>query len=150
MIPVVGMLYGKKDYQCIRMLTRNVLNFTLLLVGAFVLFVLLFPQTILSMFNLPPELMTEGANTVRLFSISFIGVAARFLMLYYYITVQQRTVANILSFVEGFLAVVPLAWLLSKPLGLTGVWLSFILAELVGFLCLFIYPVYHGRFLRCI
>ncbi|MBR0221741.1 MAG: ATP-binding protein [Synergistaceae bacterium] len=139
MIPIVGVLYGEKDYQGIRMLARHVLKFTLLLVGAFVLFVLLSPQTILSLFNLPPELMAEGANAIRLFSISLIGVAVTFLMLYYYTTVQQRTAANILSFVEGFLAVVPLAWLLSKPFGLTGVWLAFILAELVGFLCIYLY-----------
>ena len=139
MIPIVGVLYGEKDYQGIRMLARHVLKFTLLLVGAFVLFVLLSPQTILSLFNLPPELMAEGANAIRLFSISLIGVAVTFLMLYYYTTVQQRTAANILSFVEGFLAVVPLAWLLSKPFGLAGVWLAFILAELVGFLCIYLY-----------
>ncbi|MBR1603462.1 MAG: hypothetical protein IJ667_08480, partial [Synergistaceae bacterium] len=139
MIPIVGVLYGEKDYQGIRMLARHVLKFTLLLVGAFVLFVLLSPQTILSLFNLPPELMAEGANAIRLFSISLIGVAVTFLMLYYYTTVQQRTAANILSFVEGFLAVVPLAWLLSKPFGLTGVWLAFILAELVGFMCIYLY-----------
>jgi anti-sigma regulatory factor (Ser/Thr protein kinase) len=139
MIPIEGVLFGEKDYQGVRMLVRHVLLFTLSLSGAFVLFVLLFPQTVLMLFNLPPELMAEGAKAVRLFSVSLIGVTATFMMMYHYTTVQQRTAANILSFVEGFFAVVPAAWVLSKAFGLTGVWLAFIFAELAGSLCLFIY-----------
>ncbi len=139
MIPIVGVLYGEKDYQGIRMLTRHVMRFTLSLVGLFVLFVLLSPQSVLSLFNLPPELTAEGAKALRLFSISLLGVAVTFLMLYYYTTVQQRTAANILSFVEGFFAVVPAAWVLSRLMGLTGVWVAFILAEFIGFLCLLVY-----------
>ena len=151
MIPIAGVLYGEKDYHGIRMLMRHVLSFTLALAGAFVLFVLLFPQTLLSLFNLPPELMAEGAKAIRLFSVSLIGVTATFMMMYYYTTVQQRTAANILSFVEGLFAVVPAAWVLSKAMGLTGVWLAFILAEIVGFLCLLVYVHFvckrsNGRF----
>ena len=139
MIPIEGVLFGEKDYQGVRMLVRHVLFFTLSLSGAFVLFVLLFPQAVLMLFNLPPELMAEGAKAVRLFSVSLIGVTATFMMMYHYTTVQQRTAANILSFVEGFFAVVPAAWILSKAFGLTGVWLAFISAEIIGFLCLAVY-----------
>ena len=139
MLPIVGVLYGERDYRGIRMLVRHVLFFALSLAGAFVLFVLLFPQAVLTLFNLPPELMAEGSTAIRLFSVSLIGVTATFLMVYYYTTVQQRTAGNILSLVEGFFAVVPAAWVFSKALGLTGVWLAFISAEIIGFLCLAVY-----------
>lgn len=59
--------------------------------------------------------------------------------IYYYTTVQQRTLANIISCVEGLLVVVPAAWLLSKTMGLNGVWLAFILAEISGFLVMYLY-----------
>ena len=139
MIPILGVLYGEKDYRGVRMLARHVLRFTSLPVGLFVLFVLAFPQAVLRLFNIPPELFPEGSAALRLFSLSLPGVAVTFLMLNYYTTVQQRTAANILSFVEGLIAVVPAAWLLSRLMGLTGVWLAFLFAEFAGFLCLFVY-----------
>ncbi|MBQ4419195.1 MAG: ATP-binding protein [Synergistaceae bacterium] len=139
MSPIEGMLYGERDYHGVRMLVRRVMCFALCLTGVFVLFVLLFPQAVLSLFNIPPELTSEGAKAVRLFAVSTLGVTATFLIIFHYTTVQRRDAANILSVVEGFVAVVPAAWILSKAMGVTGVWLAFILAELVGFVCLYLY-----------
>jgi len=139
MAPIEGVLYGEKDYHGVRMLVRCVTCFALCLTGAFVLFVLIFPQAVLSLFNIPKMLAFEGAKAIRLFSISLIGVTATFMIISHYTTVQQRTAANILSIVEGLLAVVPAAWILSKTMGLTGVWIAFILAELVGFICIYLY-----------
>ena len=138
MIPVAGVLYGEKDYGAVRMLVRYVLCFTLSIIGVFVLFVLVFPQAILQLFNILPEAIIEGLDAVRLFSVSLLGVTVTFLMIYYYTTVQQRFVANMLSWTEGLLAVVPLAWFLSRIMGFDGVWVAFILAEIIGFLCLFV------------
>lgn len=134
MIPIIGVLYGEKDYSGIRLLANNVMKFALSLTGTFVAFTLIFPQVILSLFNLPAELVIAGTNAVRLFSVSLLGVTAAFMMIYYYTTVQQRTVANILSCVEGLFVVVPSVWLFSKIMGLHGVWLAFIVAEISGFI----------------
>ena len=145
MIPIVGVLYGEKDYRGIRMLVRNVLIFTLGLVSFFVILAFIFPQAVLSLFNLPENLIASGGNAIRLFSLSLIGVTATFLMVYYYTTVQQRTAANIVSFTEGFLAVVPLAWLLSRVIGINGIWIAFIIAEIIGFSALYLYVRYVSR-----
>ena len=59
--------------------------------------------------------------------------------MYYYSTIRRRIAANILAVTEGFLVVVPAAWILSKHFGLNGVWFAFILAELAGFFIIWIY-----------
>ena len=139
MIPIVGMLYGEKDFAGVRSLVKYVLRFALKLSGIFVAFAMFFPQIILSLYNIPENLFADGATALRLFSISLLGVTMTFLVMYYYSTIQRRTVANILSVTEGFLVVIPAAWLLSKSFGLNGVWFAFILAELAGFLIIWLY-----------
>lgn len=139
MMPIVGVIYGERDFAGVRALVKYVLRFALKLSGIFVAFVMLFPQIILSLYNIPENLFADGATALRLFSISLLGVTMTFLVMYYYSTIQRRTVANILSITEGFLVVIPAAWLLSKSFGLNGVWFAFILAELVGFLVVWLY-----------
>ena len=139
MMPIVGMLYGEKDFAGVRSLVKYVLRFALKLSGIFVAFAMLFPQIILSLYNIPENLFADGATALRLFSISLLGVTMTFLVMYYYSTIQRRTVANILSVTEGFLVVIPAAWLLSKSFGLNGVWFAFILAEFAGFLIIWLY-----------
>lgn len=133
------MLVGEKDYLGVRMLMRYVMRFSLSLAGTLVLLLLIFPQAVLALFNMPASLYADGAEAIRLFSISILGVTFTFLLMYYYMTIGQKTAANLLSWVEGILVVAPAAWLLVRYLGLTGVWLAFILAELAGFAVLYIY-----------
>lgn len=139
MMPIVGMLYGEKDFAGVRSLVKYVLRFALKLSGIFVAFAMLFPQIILSLYNIPENLFANGSTALRLFSISLLGVTMTFLVMYYYSTIQRRTVANILSVTEGLLIVIPAAWFLSKIFGLNGVWFAFILAELAGFLIVWLY-----------
>jgi len=139
MMPIIGMLYGEKDFSGVRILIKYVLKFALTLSGIFVLFAIFFPQIILSIYNVPDELIASGEIALRLFSISLIGVTITFLAMYYFSTIQRRTAANILSWTEGIIVVVPAAWILSKTFGLNGIWFAFILAELAGFAMIFIY-----------
>lgn len=142
MMPVVGMIYGERDFVGVRNLVKYVLKFALKISGTFVAFAIIFPQVILSLYNIPENLFAEGSTALRLFSISLIGVTLTFLVMYYYSTIKRRMVANILSVTEGFLAVVPAAWILSEYFGLSGIWIAFILAELTGFFVVWIYTKY--------
>ena len=103
MVPVLGMLVGEKDYLGVRMLMRNVMRFSLSLAGTLVLLLLIFPQAVLALFNMPASLYADGAEAIRLFSVSILGVTFTFLLMYYYMTIGQKTAANLLSWVEGIL-----------------------------------------------
>lgn len=139
MVPVLGVLFGEKDYLGVRMLVRYVMKFSASLAGTLVLLLILFPQEVLALFNVPSSLYESGELAIRLFSFSLLGVTLTFLLMYYYMTVGQKTAANLLSWVEGILVVVPAAWFLVQWLGLSGVWIAFVLAEAAGFVVLFCY-----------
>lgn len=139
MMPIIGMLYGERDFSGVRILIKYVLKFALTLSGIFVAFAVFFPQIILSLYNVPAAQIEPGEVALRLFSISLLGVTITFLAMYYYSTIQRRAAANILSWTEGIIVVVPAAWLLSKTFGLNGIWFAFILAEVAGFAMIFVY-----------
>ena len=138
-LPLVGVLYGEKDYQSIRMLMRHVLRFLLAIIGAAVLFAMIFPQAILSVAGLPQDLVARSLNDVRLYAVSLFGTGITFLMIYYYTTVSQTKAAGILAYTEGLFAVLPAVWLLSRAFGMTGIWLGLIFAEIAGLTVTWIY-----------
>ena len=139
---ILGVLYGEKDYRSIRMFIRYIFRFTLLLAGFFLLLSFLFPREFLTLFGLSNELASSGAAAVRLFSVSLAGVAATFIMIYYYTAVKQNTAGNILSLTEGFFAVIPAAWVFSRLWGQIGVWVALVFAEIAGFIAVWIYVKY--------
>ena len=139
MIPILGVLYGEKDYQGVRMLLRYVMKFSFTLALLFILLLLLFPQAALGLFNLAPEVIASGTTGFRLFCISLIGVLITFMMMYYYTTIGETTAATLLSVVEGFVVVIPAAWILGKVMGTLGVWISFVLGEIAGLAVLLLY-----------
>ena len=131
-LPLVGVLFGEKDYLSIRMLMRHVGRVLLAIVGVSFLFAMVFPQVILDVAGLPGDLIARSVNDVRLYSVSLVGTGFTFLMIYYYTTVSQTKAAGILAWTEGLLAVIPAVWLFSRAFGLTGVWLGLIFAEIAG------------------
>ena len=139
MMPIIGMLYGEKDFSGVRILIKYVFRFALTLSGIFVAFTEFFPQVILSIYNVPAAQIEAGEVALRLFSVSLLGVTVTFLAMYYYSTIQRRAAANILSWTEGIIVVVPAAWILSKTFGLNGIWFAFILAEVAGFAMILVY-----------
>ena len=131
-LPLVGVLFGEKDYRSIRMLIRYVFRILMAIVGGSVLFAMVFPQVILAAAGIPQDLAARAVNDVRLYAVSLIGTAVTFLMIYYYTTVSQTKAAGILAWTEGLLAVLPAVWFFSRTFGMTGVWLGLIFAEIAG------------------
>ena len=140
--PILGVLYGEKDYRSIRMFMRYIFRFMLLIVVFAVMFSILFPKEFLILFRLSADLAASGASSVRLFSVSLVGVAMTFIMIYYYTAVKQDTVGNILSLTEGFFAVIPAAWVFSRLWGQIGVWIALIFAEIAGAAVVLVYVKY--------
>lgn len=138
-LPLVGVLFGEKDYRSIRMLMRHVTRILLAIIGVAFLFAMLFPQVILSVAGITQDLITRSLNDVRLYSVSLFGTGLTFLMIYYYTIVSQTTAAGILAWTEGLLAALPAVWLFSRVFGMTGIWLGLIFAEIAGMAVTWIY-----------
>ena len=136
---IVGMLYGEKDFLGIRMMLKFIQKFSYALVGIFVGLVCVFPEIILRVYNLPSDAIESGVVALRIFAPSLLGTAFVVVMANYYSTIQRRNVATMLSLVEGILVVIPAALILSQIFGVNGVWASFVLAEVAGFISVLVY-----------
>lgn len=144
-MPIIGMLYGEKDFSGVRKMLSNVIKTALTLIIFFVAFILISPQTILSIYNVPASAFESGATALRLFAPSLIGVAFFYVMINYYSVIKQRKVGTLISLTEGFLIILPAAFILSKIYGVNGVWSSFVIAEIFSFIFLIFYVKKFGE-----
>lgn len=77
MLPILRVFYGEKDYKSIRMLMRYVWVFLMKIFGASVIVAMIFPQELLMICKIPANSASQGANDVRLFSLSFFAWRGR-------------------------------------------------------------------------
>lgn len=146
MSPIIGTLYGEKDFVGIRFVVKRA--FQVLISASIVIFGLLqvFPETILALFGVTNDAdLAVGVPAVRIFAVSLIGTSITYLMLYYYMTTGRRKIASAISVVQGFAVVVPVAFVLSKRVGITGVWVSFVLAEVITMMMIMVYVLYMKK-----
>ncbi|MGM0759796.1 MAG: MATE family efflux transporter [Thermodesulfobacteriota bacterium] len=131
MMPIVGAMYGEKDWQGIRFTLHKALSFVVWSSLLLILVFELIPQWVMACYGVhDPDKVAVGVHALRLFAPSLLGVGFSFVVMYYFQAVRQRRLSIATSVVQG-LFVVPCAYLLSKVWGGTGIWLSFIVSELV-------------------
>lgn len=132
MMPILGIVYGEHDYSGVKYVTRYA--FGALGIATVVVTALFeaFPSILFKLYNITSAAdIAVATPALRIYSLSFIGVSASFLLMYYYMSTEKRKEANIIAVLEGLAVVVPCAFILSKVMGIKGVWLSFIIAEAV-------------------
>lgn len=132
MTPIIGTLYGEKDFAGIRFVVKEALYILSVSSLIIMIFLELFPETVLYAFGVKdPAEIVMGAWAVRIFSLSLLGRSICLLIMFFCTATEQKKVASFISFVEGFGIVVPAAWLLGTWYGVTGVWFAFLLAEML-------------------
>lgn len=139
MMPMIGVLSGEGDFRGIRFVFRRAL--TVLMVSSVALLALLelFPGGILRFFGVRgAEQLAMGIDAIRLFALCLPGMAFTFLMLYYAQTMRRQSMALAITAIEGVAVVVPVAWLLSRLMGLPGVWIAFSVAEMAAVAAIFV------------
>ena len=144
-MPIIGLLFGEKDFLGVRQMLKQVLKVALTLIICFVAFVEISPLTILNIYNVPASMLEGGAAALRLFVPSLIGVAFFNVIINYYSVIKQRKAATLASVVEGFLIILPAVFILSKLFGVNGVWLSFGVTEIISVIILIIYVKIFGE-----
>lgn len=135
MMPILGTLYGEKDYNGIRFTAYKALRVVMISCIALVAVFEIFPQLILMLFGVTGAAeIAMGVEAIRIFALSLIGTGFTFLMMYYFQTIQRRVVSSVISVVQGLVVVVPCALFLSTVWGSFGIWISFLLAEICTFI----------------
>ena len=130
MTPIVGLLYGERDYKGIDIVLRKTFVFVTASCAVIMVFILLFPSLLLQLFSITsPDRLAIGIPAVRIFSFCFIGMGVCYVTLSYLQATRHEAISVITTFLRGLIITVPLAYLLANLFGLNGVSMTFVLAE---------------------
>ena len=138
-MPIVSTLYSEKDFAGVRAMMRRLQRFVLILLGALLMLIWIYPEILLNVYGVEDSMIEPAARALRFTALSLPFTALVVTMAYYYTTLQRRSIALVLSIVEGFLVVVPAAFLFSTMFGVDGVWFSFLTAAPFDALIILIY-----------
>lgn len=146
MSPIVSVYYQEEDYRSVNFIMNRSLK--IVLTSSLILSVLLivYPEILTFLFHVEdPSDIPIVLNAVRIFAISFVGIAITFLYTFYSQAIQKNKLSNSISILEGLIFPVFFACVLSFFLGANGIWISFTVAEVLTILYLFVYSRYINR-----
>ncbi len=138
MLPILGALYGEKDTKGIKITLRYGMIVTLVL--CMVVFVVseLFPVQLASIYGLTDkETLGIFKVTFRILSINVPILSVVYVLRTFFQATKQRTIANILVILDGFLTVVPIMYAFSK-IDIYWLWASFPVSKAATLLILLV------------
>ena len=132
MMPILGIYYGERDRAGVKFTVRKALTVLMICAGISLVILEAAPQLLLMVYGIKDAGVAAIVEpAIRIFSVSLPGTALSFLLLYYYMTVEKRSLSTVISLVNGLIAIIPCALLLSSFMGITGVWVAFSAAEVI-------------------
>lgn len=131
--PLVSREYGKNDGQAARRFLRYAMLSMLALSAAIYLGIFCFADPIARIFNSEgnEELQRIAVTGLKLYFTSVAFVGYNLILSTYFTSVERALPAHLTSLLRGLLLIVPLAFLMSAAWGMTGVWLTFPVTELL-------------------
>ena len=146
MSPIVSVYYQEEDYRSVDYIMKKSLRIVLTSSAILSVLLVVFPQIATFLFHVKnPADMPVVLNAVRIFALSYLGIAITFLYTFYAQAIQKNTLSNTISILEGFILPVGFSCLLSFILGPNGIWISFTVAEVITILYLFVYSRHIHR-----
>ncbi|MGN1190444.1 MAG: MATE family efflux transporter [Candidatus Ornithospirochaeta sp.] len=132
MVPIIAYNYGaRKKKRVMSTVWRG--TFIAIAIMAFgTLIFNLFPEALLSLFSATEEMYRLGVPALKTISLCFVSAAISIGLGSSFQATGYGIGTMIVSISRQLLVLVPVALVLSKLMGINGVWLSFIIAEGVG------------------
>ena len=141
MQPLLSREYGLGHKENVKKLYRLGITFSLFLSIAVYIFLFISAYPVISIFN------SEGNETLT--NIAYTGIHLYFLSLFftglnivksgYYSAVNSVKYGFIISILRGFVIIIPAVFIMSKLLGINGVWISLAVTDGIVFLiCCFL------------
>lgn len=132
MLPVLGFSFGAKNKKrFIEAYKRGLIVAMSIMIGCCIVFQV-FPHQLLSIFNASENMYSIGISALRIISICFIPAAYGITTSTTFQATGHGVISMIASLIRQLFGILPIAYLLSKTIGITGAWMAFPLAEILG------------------
>lgn len=146
MSPIVSVYYQEGDYSGVDFVVKKALKIALVSSIVLILVFTLVPQTVLTLYSVhDPDVIPVVVNALRIFMISFVGVAVTFLFTFYAQAIKRNKLSLSTSIIDGFIAPISLLFILNAIIGSNGIWLSFVGAEVITIIYIFISTRYISK-----
>ena len=138
MRPIMSYNYGAKESDRVRKIYLMTFEIVvgIMAVGTVICFVM--PQTLMSMFTSNPETLTEGAIALRIICAGFIASSVSVVSAGAFEALGKGIQSFLISFLRYVVVIIPAAFVLSKTVGVHGVWHAFWIAEIITAVIAFI------------
>ena len=133
--PIMGYNYGAKNRERLMQTLKLCLITAVIIMCIGVLIFQLFPGPIMSIFNPSADMLRMGTTAMRLLSLCFIPAAFGIVFATLFQALGFGTYSLIMTLLRQLIIILPAAWILSRFIGVTGVWLSYPIAECFSLLC---------------
>ena len=132
MVPIIAYNYGarKKERMMATIKIGPLIAVLIMVLGTLVFN--LFPNALLSLFSATEEMYGLGVPALKTISFCFVFAAISIGLGSSFQATGYGMGTMIVSIARQLLVLIPVAYVLSKLIGINGVWLSFIVAEGIG------------------
>lgn len=132
MIPIIAYNYGAKNKKRIIDTIKLSIIFSVSIMAVGFLVFQFMPNTLLGFFNASEEMLTIGVPALRIISIAFVLAGYCIILSSVFQALGNGIHSMLISVARQLVIILPIAFLLSRTLGLHAVWYCFPLAEIIA------------------
>lgn len=135
MQPLISKTYGLEDYKSVNEIIKYALITSIVVALLMYIFVFALSDWIVSGFNSENnlEIATIAKEGLRIYFIGIIFAGINIISASFLSATEFPKKAFLISSTRGFILILPLVFLLSNIFQMTGVWLSFVVTEIIVF-----------------
>lgn len=131
-LPIIGYNYGAKNKQRVLQTIKSSVIISLFFTVTGTISFFLIPTQIISMFDSSSEMLEVGITGLKILCICFIPATFGLVFITIFQSLGQGFYSLIICLVRQIIIIIPLSYILSSFIGLTGIWITFPIAETVG------------------
>lgn len=132
MRPIIGYNYGAGEQKRVRQTIRFSMELVAVIMLIGTIAALFFPGPILALFDADQQLMEYGIPALQVIGLSFLISTPGVVSCGVFEAMGRGKDSLTISLLRQLVIIVPLGWLLSRPLGPLGIWLAFPAAEAIA------------------
>lgn len=131
-LTMVGQNFGAKKFQRVKSVVQKSLFFCMGIMSVFALVMILGRGVFVRVFSDVAEVIRIGRTMLLIFALGFPFLAARFILSSFFQGLGKGFTAFVINFSYIILFAMPLALLLSRLIGIEGIWSALVLGNLLS------------------
>ena len=130
-IPIMSYNYGAKNESRLNQAFRYGNIIGIILTGISIVVLWLLPSQILTVFNASPEMLSFGVPALRIMCIGYVFASISTMAASLMQSTGRVGFSLLINLLRQLGLLLPFMWIFSKVMEMTGIWYSFIAAEVI-------------------